>query len=63
MSIPIYWRAWGQNPTRSGRTFTTEAEAVAWAEAEAPQSDGWSFIQHSRTGELRLYRAETGRWS
>jgi hypothetical protein len=58
-----YWRAWGQDPTRPGNTFRTEADAKAWAEKEAPLSCGFAFVQSTSTLVLQLYRAETNTWS
>jgi hypothetical protein len=63
MARKTYWRAWGQDPQRHGRTFWTAEEAKQWAEIEAPLSCGYAFVENTRTHDLLLYSADKARWS
>ena len=58
-----FYRVWGQDPTRHGRTFKKLEEARAWAEAEAPLSCGYAFVHHTTTDQVDFYSARTQQWS
>lgn len=54
-----FFRAWGQDPRRPGRTFERHADAVAWAQAEAPLSHGYAFVENTKTGHVETFSDRT----